>query len=105
MNDTIGSEECADMLRCTVEQVEELARSGEIPGLKIGRSWLFMRNDLLAYLAEKAREEARERRSQRQPGVMPIVKPKSRRPPALPTFLQQGQRHETKRTAGPLSSS
>lgn len=105
MTDTIGSDECAVMLRCTVDQVEELARGGEIPGLKIGRSWLFMRNDLLSYLAEKAREEAQERRSQRQPGVAPIVKQKSRRPPALPTFLPQGQRPETKRTAAPLSSS
>lgn len=105
MSDTIDSEECAAMLRCTVDQVEELARGGDIPGLKIGRSWLFMRNDLLAYLAEKAREEAQERRSKRQPGTTPIVKPKSRRPPVLPTFLQQGQRHETKRTSGPLSNS
>lgn len=105
MSDTIGSEECADMLRCTVDQVEELARCGDIPGLKIGRSWLFMRDDLLDYLAEKAREEAQERRSMRQPGVTPIVKQKSRRPPALPTFLPQGQCPETKRTSAPLSSS
>ena len=91
MTDTIGSEDCAAMLRCTVDQVEELARSGDIPGLKIGRSWLFVRHDLLVYLAEKAREEAQERRSKRQPGVTPIVQTKRRRPPALPTFGLQGQ--------------
>ena len=64
--ETMGSDECAALLRCTPEQVEELARAGEIPGLKFGRSWLFVRADLLAYLAEKARLEAVERRSKRQ---------------------------------------
>ncbi len=38
MEDTIGSEDCAKLLHCTPEQVEELARAGEIPGLKLGRS-------------------------------------------------------------------
>lgn len=41
------------------------ARAGEIPGLKLGRSLLFVRADLLAYLAEKARDEAHERRANR----------------------------------------
>ena len=82
--ETIDSEECAALLRCTSEQVEELARAGEIPGLKIGRSWLFVRSDLLAYLAEKARHEADERRTKRQPGVIPITsKLKRRQPPPL----------------------
>lgn len=84
---TIGSDECAELLRCTPEQVEELARTGEIPGLKLGRSWLFVRHDLLAYLAEKARQEAEQRRAKRQPGVVPMAHPiKQRRrvPPPLP---------------------
>ena len=82
--ETIGSDECAALLRCTTEQVEELARAGEIPGLKFGRSWLFVRSDLLAYLAEKARREADERRAKRQPGVTPITaKLKRRLPPPL----------------------
>ncbi len=82
--ETIDSDECAALLRCTSEQVEELARAGEIPGLKIGRSWLFVRSDLLAYLAEKARREADERRAKRQPGVVQITaKPKRRQPPPL----------------------
>ncbi len=66
MTDTIDSRECAELLRCTPEQVEELARKGDLPAVKIGRGWLFVRADLLAYLAEKAREEALERRSRRE---------------------------------------
>jgi excisionase family DNA binding protein len=84
MTETIDSEQCADLLHCTPEQVEELARTGEIPGLKIGRHWLFVTRDLLAYLAEKARQEAEQRRSRRQPGVTAMVKPRRRVPPRLP---------------------
>ena len=87
-DETIGSEDCAKLLRCTPEQVEELARAGEIPGLKLGRSWLFVRADLLAYLAEKARAEAQERRAKRQPVMnhKPDIKPRRRQPPALPAL-------------------
>ena len=73
------------MLGCTALQVEELARSGDLPGLKIGRSWRFVRADLLAYLAEKARAEAEERRSRRQPKTeAPRATTRRRAPPALP---------------------
>lgn len=87
-DDTIDSEDCAKLLHCTPEQVEELARAGDIPGLKLGRSWLFVRSDLLAYLAEKAREEAQQRRAKRQPVMnhKPDIKPRRRQPPMLPAL-------------------
>ena len=86
MGDTIGSDDCSKMLMCTPEQVEEMARSGDIPGLKIGRSWLFVRHDLLSYLAERARAEAQERRAMRQPGVRQIsARPRRQVPPVLRT--------------------
>jgi excisionase family DNA binding protein len=87
--ETLDSEGCAQLLRCNSEQVEELARAGEIPGVKIGRGWLFVRADLLAYLAERAREEAAERRSKRQVGnAAPQPTPSRRRvPPALPVVV------------------
>lgn len=85
--ETIDSSECADLLRCTADQVEEMARAGDIPGLKIGRSWLFVRHDLLSYLADKSREEAQERRAKRQPNVTQITqKPRRRLPPSLPAL-------------------
>jgi len=99
--DTIDSDQCAELLKCTPEQVEALARDGDIPGLKIGRGWLFIRADLLAYLAESARAEAQERRQKRAaPGseqapssnnVRPI-KPRRRAPPALPQPVGFGHR-------------
>jgi excisionase family DNA binding protein len=92
MSDTpvIGRDECAEMLGCTPEQVEELARAGEIPGFKIGRPWRFVRSDLLAYLAEKARADAEQRRSRRvrRETIPEPVKPRRREPPSL-AFVRQ----------------
>ena len=86
--ETIDADECAALLRCTPGQVEEMARGGDIPGLKIGRGWLFVRADLLTFLAERARQEAADRRAKRSPG--PKVEPIRRRrsPPALPVPLR-----------------
>ncbi len=87
--DTIDADECAQLLRCTAGQVEEMARAGEIPGLKIGRGWLFVRADLLAFLAERARQEAADRRAKRSPaaaGKVAPIRPARRVPPALPAL-------------------
>lgn len=92
--DVIDSEQCAELLKCTPEQVEVLAREGEIPGFKIGRNWLFIRADLLAYLAERARAEAQERRQKRAapaqgPSNVQPIKPRRNTPPALPMVPPQ----------------
>ncbi|WP_120967825.1 helix-turn-helix domain-containing protein [Comamonas sp.] len=89
MTDTINADQCAQLLDCTPAKVEELARNGELPGLKIGRGWVFVKADLLAYLSERARVEAEKRRmdrgksSQSAPNVRQI-KPRRQPPPALP---------------------
>lgn len=88
--DTLDAAQCAELLKCTPEQVEALARDGEIPGVKIGRGWLFIRADLLAYLAERARTEAQERRQRRAapaqgPSNVQPIKTRRSAPPALPT--------------------
>jgi excisionase family DNA binding protein len=84
MTDTIDADQCAELLLCTSQQVEELARGGDLPALKIGRRWLFVRADLLSYLAEKGRADAQERRSQRSLGATPLlIKPRRGSPPLL----------------------
>ncbi len=89
--DIIDADECAQMLKCSVEQVEESCREGELPGFKQGRGWLFVRADLLSWLAEKARKEAAERKAQRTAQaagkltrLTEAVKPRRKAPPALP---------------------
>lgn len=88
--DTINASQCAELLQCTTETVEELTRKGDLPGVKIGRGWIYVRADLLAYLAEKGRQEAEERRQDfmrrsRTPAPLAsAVKPRRQVPPALP---------------------
>lgn len=105
MADTINAQQCAELLQCNSETVEELTRKGELPAVKFGRGWIYVKSDLLAYLAEKARNEAQERRIEvqkklSQPAATTALRPvKSRRrvPPALPqvampTAVGQGLR-------------
>lgn len=79
--DTIDADQCAELLKCTKDQVEDLARHGEIPGLKLGRGWLFIRADLLAFLAAKARAEATDRRSKREKPPVAVYTPPTLVPP------------------------
>lgn len=64
--------EAAAMMRCTPEQVEELARVGELPATKIGRSWIFVRSVLLDHLARRSIAEMEKRRAKRQPAAQPV---------------------------------
>lgn len=56
--------DCAEaglLLRIYPESVAKLAREGVLPGVKVGQSWRFRRDDLVAYLDRLfvgAKEEA-----------------------------------------------
>lgn len=88
---TINAAQCAELLQCNEATVEELTRKGELPGIKIGRSWIYVKNDLVQYLAEKARAEAEARResvraSMQATPITPKVKPRRQVAPALPAL-------------------
>lgn len=110
MTDTINADQCAQLLQCTTETVEELTRKGELPGVKFGRGWIYVKDDLLAWLAERARREADERRQQlagRRHTPAPlasVVRARRKAPPALPqppTGGPSGLRPESLRSAAP----
>lgn len=110
VTDTLNAEQCAKLLQCGTDTVEELTRKGELPGVKIGRGWIYVRADLLVYLAEKGRQEAEERRQQfakrcRTPvPLASVVKPRRQAPPALPqppTGVLQGPHSGSWHTAAP----
>lgn len=91
--DTINSEQCADLLQCTEATVEELTRKGELPGVKFGRGWIYVKASLLEYLAQKAMREAEERRLNireraQTPATIQVLRPKRKTPPVLPQPLQ-----------------
>lgn len=47
----LSTEEASSYLHLNPKRVQALARSGKLPGRRIGRKWLFSRHDLEALLA------------------------------------------------------
>jgi excisionase family DNA binding protein len=47
---TLGLQEAAAFLRCHPEELRRRAKAGLIPGAKVGRAWVFLEDDLAAYL-------------------------------------------------------
>lgn len=96
MTETIDTEQCSKLLKCTETTVEELTRNGELPGVKFGRGWIYVKTDLLAYIADKGRREAEARRLDAGARKVTAAAPpptKSRRqsPPVLPFAIVAGQ--------------
>ena len=52
--DTLSAEEAAQLLHLNVKRVQGLARAGKLPAARIGRKWLFRRDDLEALLGRPA---------------------------------------------------
>ena len=50
MSETLDVNEAAKLLHMHPATVKEKARRGEIPGSKPGKSWLFIREDLIHFL-------------------------------------------------------
>jgi excisionase family DNA binding protein len=59
----LTAREVADLLRLPVSTVYELARTGRLPYLRIGRAMRFSQRDLEAHLGEACRAEPSVRRS------------------------------------------
>lgn len=90
--ETLGLAEVAALLRAESETVMQYARRGELPGTRLGKSWVFMREDVLGFLRKQitADTEARQRVTGAS-GVLAVhteIKTSGRRkkPPTLPTL-------------------
>lgn len=82
MTDILNKEEVAALLDCEPATVEEKARKGELPGVKIGRSWRFPREALMRRLNEMALNS--QPLAARTATLRPI--PGKRPPPVLPAL-------------------
>lgn len=47
----LTAEEAASLLKVSTKTLLRLARSGDLPGQKVGRAWRFVRGDLLTFCA------------------------------------------------------
>lgn len=83
MSDTLDSKGAAELLHVSVKHVQELARKGEIPAVWIAGQWIFIKHDLLSSLAQRARDEQRQRREMSL-HVNSIVESVNQRKPGRP---------------------
>ena len=51
---TLNADEAAALLHLNVKRVQGLAREGKLPAARVGRKWLFRRDDLEALLGAPA---------------------------------------------------
>ena len=54
---TLTADDCATLLNCSKSQVHRLVRRGEIPGVKVGRGWVFIEADIVEWLREKSKHK------------------------------------------------
>jgi excisionase family DNA binding protein len=77
MSETYDVPAAAAFLQVHRNTLLKLARSGDIPGAKIGKGWVFLRSDLEQYLKSIIAAQVNQRRAA-QPGLN-AYGPKSRR--------------------------
>jgi molybdopterin-binding protein len=58
---TLNVEEAAALLHLNVKRVQSLARAGKLPAARVGRKWLFRRDDLEALLGARTPAPAPDR--------------------------------------------
>ncbi|MCO1349982.1 helix-turn-helix domain-containing protein (plasmid) [Burkholderia vietnamiensis] len=58
---TFDLQECADFLKVDRTTAMKLAQQGDIVGARIGRAWVFLEDDVVAFLRERAQQQTLER--------------------------------------------
>ena len=61
---TYDINEAADFLKIDRSTALELAHLGTLPGAKVGRAWVFLEDELVAYLRDMTRKQTQARRAQ-----------------------------------------
>jgi hypothetical protein len=91
-NETLDLHGVAALCKAEPETIAQYARSGELPGTKMGKSWVFLRDDVLAFLRKRIAEET-EMRRERCIATSELVQPDSvlirRKPKARRTVLPE----------------
>lgn len=55
-HEVLTADDAARLLRVSTKTVLSLARSGALPGEKVGRAWRFLKSDVLAYVSGSSNE-------------------------------------------------
>jgi excisionase family DNA binding protein len=66
----LNVKEVADFLRVNVTTVYTWAQRGQLPAIKMGRSWRFRRSDLETWLDKNRRDNQSRDRAPSDPGMV-----------------------------------
>lgn len=61
-SETMEISDVAIFLKAEPETVAQLARNGALPGAKVGKKWIFLKEDVLSFLKQRITEETLIRR-------------------------------------------
>ena len=75
MKRTLNYDEAAAFLNISTSALDDLIATGEVPGAKISRQWVFREDDLDAYLVEQVRIQTAQRRDAFRDGRVLKLKP------------------------------
>lgn len=64
--ETLDINECAEFLKIERSHALKLAGEGVLPGAKIGRAWVFLKEDLVEYLRTQVRLQMRQRAAEQE---------------------------------------
>ncbi|RZI40145.1 DNA-binding protein [Herbaspirillum sp. HC18] len=86
---TLDVAEAAALLHAEPETIMQLARKGALPGARIGKSWVFLREDVIAFLKEQISrdtEERRRRHTEASASAIIVATPRKSRRTVLPAL-------------------
>lgn len=99
MSDSFNISQCADFLHVNESTVSEMAIAGEIPGAKIGRAWVFLKEDVVSYLRNEIAKQTALRKKEAD-----MKKPKEYFPKSSIVMVKAAQKTSRRRTLPDLSS-
>lgn len=85
-SDILDPQAMAALMDCEPSTVEDKLRSGQLPGIKPGRSWICPRSALMQALHDQAMKNLEAKESRGLVVSISTNKPKRKTPPVVPAF-------------------
>lgn len=99
-NETLDLNGVAALLIAEPETVVQYARTGELPGTRVGKGWIFLREDVLGFLRQRIDRDTEMRRLAHADAIAKKNQPKARSTPGVLGVLA-APRKKTRRTQLP----
>ena len=71
--ETVDIDEAAALMKAETDKVMQLARCGDLPGAKIGKAWVFMREDVVAFVQKRIDDDTLRRRQEAQTPSLAVL--------------------------------